>query len=203
MKSETRGSSAISRRALVAAWTGWALGAGGLLLPASGEAAAARGALGGAKGGRHGKDHRGRDKNRDNDKNDNRDEVRDQWVDGVILKITNRTPGDAAVFDPPETPMTTLKPGESHRFLTVDQRLNFKLYIKNPPGQDVQFLVTGENPDIGLPYITVWNETVNTKVFDESFEEGDYYDTGLFHAKRLTDNGDFKEFQLEVFGYTN
>ena len=116
----------------------------------------------GKKGKKGEKGKKGKDGKKGNDGKGAGGEVREQWVDGVIITITNRTPGDAAVFDPPETPMTTLKPGESHRFLTVDQSLNFKLYIKNPPGQDVQFQVSGENPDIGLPYIKIWNETVNT-----------------------------------------
>ncbi len=80
METGTRVSTVISRRALVAAGTGWVLGAGGLVLPASiDEAEAREGALGGKMGGRHGKDHRGRNKDR-GDENDNRDEARNQRI---------------------------------------------------------------------------------------------------------------------------
>jgi hypothetical protein len=84
MNTGVRESSALSRRTLMAAGAGWALGAAGLYLPESmNEAEAREGALGGAMGGRHGKNHRGRNKRRDDDGNDKGDEARDQDIWGL------------------------------------------------------------------------------------------------------------------------
>lgn len=216
---ETRIATATSRRALVAAGAGWVLGAAGLLLPAAGDEAEARGALGGAKGGRHGKDHRGRDKRRDKNKNDQtRDDERGQAreegqnVLGVRVTFANLTSsqvnlqinegGADGVYEDPNNfslyPQQWGGPWQSSVELIDSEGglANKVWFILTSQGHTLDVQV--KNPWVGTPGIYITDQTTNTDVFNETFDVGRQVDSGLFLANRDADTTLYKEFRLSV-----
>lgn len=179
---------AASRRAVVAAGAGWVLGTAGLLLPAPGDEAEARGALGGAKGGRHGKDHRGRNKNRgkDRDPNDNdANEPRDEGLRGIRLTLINGS--DSTLVVSGQAP---LAPGE--RWSEDDGPTTF--FVFSVRSQNYQFYA--QNPIIGQPYVLISLDPSLDRAYYHEFSEGEEFTSGAFKAKRLGDTDDFKVFEV-------
>jgi hypothetical protein len=187
MEMKRRAAAALSRRAVVAVGAGWVLGTAGLLLPAAMDEAEA-----GDLGGRHGHNHRGGDKHRGRHEHDRKRPSQKGLLRGVLISFFNSTTSDMILTDLPYAGRT-IRPQESFTAKTSKQALIVFLYSKG-----VNYTVTGTNPDIGLPAVTIFNVNTSTREVDVALKEGQEHNSGKFLVKRLTDSRDHKVFQLTV-----
>ena len=201
---DLRGSTAISRRALVAAGTGWMLGAGGLVLPGSMDEADAReGALGGNMGGRHGKNQRGRDKLRDKDENDRHPDprepdrfVRNKWMNLTIVNGSSQNVEIEVqpVWDNDRTRRTEV--------LAPNTQLGY--YFSPPEKARYDATIQGRLYDLsavipanGDPYVYIHNGFTGITEIAQSLNVGQEIDTDKFKVKRLPDT-DSVNFEITI-----
>lgn len=203
MNTGVRESSVLSRRTLMAAGAGWALGAAGLYLPESmNEAEAREGALGGAKGGRHGKNHRGRDKRRGDDDNEKRDKARDEGfgLKNVMLTFSNEAGRALKVkvvaWNNKEYPSEYVEPGSPKIYQSGGE------WIKSgfsSGGSDVVHLEAW-NAVIGEPYVIVKDDygTYMDPYLSENeeFTFTEQSSGNQYLIKRGNDTEDYKTFYV-------
>jgi hypothetical protein len=206
----SHGVAAISRRALVAAGAGWVLGAAGLLLPATGDEATARGALGGAKGGRHGKDQRGRNKHRGKDNNEPGDDkqTHDDGLfgeDAVSVVFVNSGSVDLEVYYNNSTKIDGGEQREdripAHTSRSYTGTTSATIVNITSPECDGCFIYSVEfrNPSIGRPWVTAVDQHNTFFANETGLSEGDSVDDRRrLLVTRNSDSGDSKWFTLEV-----